>query len=186
LTHNALPALFLLLGLLGGSGLIMTLQGNHAGWLLILITGTFLPASFFLERDAQSLLYLPPVLISVLLGLVFAHTLLPGNTPLITSFARFSRAEPLDSVTLTYTRKVTLVWSALFCLLAVESTLLAIFASYPLWSLFTNFLNYLIILLVFALEYRVRIRRLSHLSHPGFIGFLLSLRKFDIRTLRKS
>lgn len=185
-THNALPALCLLSALFGGSGIAMTLQGNRSGWLLLLITCALLLGSLFLDKDAQRLLYLPPVLIPLLLGVVFAHSLWSGNTPLITSFARFSRAEPLDSATLSYTRKITLMWSGVFFVLAVESVLLAAYASYPLWSLFTNFLNYLVILLTFALEYGVRVRRLSHLQHPGFIGFLLSLRKFDIRALRKS
>ncbi|MCU7809621.1 MAG: hypothetical protein KZQ77_00080, partial [Candidatus Thiodiazotropha sp. (ex Notomyrtea botanica)] len=82
-----------------------------------------------------------------------------------------------------YTYGVTVLWSALFMIMIVESVLLALYATPEVWSLFTNFINYAFIGLVFFIEYRVRTRKLPHLQHPGFTAFLLSLRHIEWRKL---
>jgi uncharacterized membrane protein len=115
--------------------------------------------------------------------MLFGYTLLPGQRPLISRFAEILHGHVLDTLTLRYTRGVTLLWSSLFALMTLESLLLGLLAEPAIWSLFTHFINYLVLLLVFFLEYRLRLRHLPHLEHPGFFGFLCSLRRVDWRRL---
>ncbi len=133
---------------------------------------------------AFSLLYAVPVAINVSLCALFGSTLLPGNTPLITAYVELQ----YDSVTpemRRYTRRVTVVWSGFFAIIALQSLLLALFAPAQVWSLFTNCLNYLFVLALFAVEYRIRRRVLRNRRHPGFMRFLANLLRTDFRRLRK-
>ena len=170
--------------LLSGGGLLM--KGAGSGWILLLSGVALLVCQAYYSSAAQTMLFLPPILINLLLGFLFARTLGAGSTPLISVLARAVHGHELDEVARHYTRAVTQLWVALFMLLALESLLLACFAPLDTWSLFTNFINYILVLLVFIVEYQVRIRRLSHLKHPGFIGFMRLLGTIDLRTLSKS
>ncbi len=178
------PALILLLGLMLVSGVLMLARGNRYGWTVL---GGFMAAAGWItlyHGEPETLLKLPPVLINGILCLLFGYTLLPGRKPLISRFAEIMHGHALDAQSLRYTRGVTLLWSALFALLTLESLLLGMLAEPALWSLFTNFLNYLFVLLLFVVEYRLRLRRLPHLEHAGFFRFLLDLRRIDWRRLR--
>ncbi|MEJ2456466.1 MAG: hypothetical protein P8103_20275 [Candidatus Thiodiazotropha sp.] len=178
------PALILLLALMLLSGLLMLARGNRYGWAVL---GGFMAAAGWVtlyHGEPETLLKLPPVLINGILCLLFGYTLLPGRKPLISRFAEIMHGHALDALSLRYTRGVTLLWSALFALLMLESLLLGLFAEPEVWSLFTNFLNYLFVLLLFVVEYRLRLRRLPHLEHAGFFRFLLDLRRIDWRRLQ--
>jgi uncharacterized membrane protein len=183
LNNHMQPALLLLLGLLLLSGLLMLTRGNRYGWLPL----TFLLATaawiFAYQGEPQQLLKLPPILINAILCMLFGYTLLPGQRPLISRFAETLHGHALDAMTLRYTRGVTLLWSSVFALMALESLLLGLLARPAVWSLFTHFINYLVLLLVFFFEYRLRLRRLRHLEQPGFFGFLYSLSQIDWRRL---
>jgi len=170
--------------LLSGGGL--AIKGAYSGWILLLSGMALLVCQAYYPSAAQMMLFLPPILINLLLGFLFARTLRAGSTPLISTFARIVHGHELDEVAQHYTRAVTQLWVGLFMLLALGSLLLALFAPLEIWSLFTNFINYILVLLVFMVEYQVRIRRLSHLKHPGFIGFMRLLGTTDLRTLSKS
>ncbi len=100
-------------------------------------------------------LYLPPLLISGSLFLVFSRSLLSTNEPVITRIARIIFKEN-DPEILGYTRQVTQLWNLFFALIFIESALLALFAPIEIWSIFTNILNYLFIVIVFTLEYLYR------------------------------
>ncbi len=118
--------------------------------------GIMLMALIGLLLDAAAALYLPPVLISGTLLQVFGHSLLPGNEPLISRFAR--RVDGIDdSRTLDYTRGLTWFWTLALAAILIESVLLALFAPLEIWSLFTNLLNYVIIAALFVLEYFFRL-----------------------------
>lgn len=170
--------------LLSGCGLLM--KGAYSGWGLLLLGVGLLACQVYYQPAAQVMLFLPPILINLLLGFLFARTLAAGSTPLISAFARIAHGHELDEVTQRYTRAVTQLWVGVFALLALISFLLALFAPLDLWSLFTNFINYILVLAVFFIEYQVRIRHLSHLDHPGFIGFMRLLGKIDLRSLSQS
>ena len=184
LNDRLLPALVLLLIMILLLGLLMLTRGNRLGWLVMGAAPVAAVWVSLLGNDPETLLKLPPVVISGLLGLVFGHTLLPGEIPLISRFAELMHGHALDERALRYTRRVTWVWTVLFACLTLESLLLALFADDRTWSLFTNFINYLVILLVFIIEYRIRVHRLDHLQHPGFVAFLVALRRIDWRRLR--
>lgn len=104
---------------------------------------------------SQQAAFATPVLINILVGLVFFHSLLPGKVALVTRFARLVRKETSAKVE-TYTRKVTVAWTAFFFLLALESLLLALYAPISIWSVFVNFINYLLTALFFIAEFLLR------------------------------
>lgn len=162
------------------------MKGTHSGWGLVVLGVGLLACQAYYRSAAQMVLFLPPILINVLLGFLFARTLSAGSTPLISAFARRVHGHELDEVTQRYTRSVTWLWVAVFALLALACLLLALLAPLEIWSLFTNFINYILVLVVFFIEYQVRIRRLSHLEHPGFVGFMRLLGKIDLGSLSKS
>lgn len=128
----------------------------------------------------QTLIFWPPILIHLVLGLVFLNTLSPGRTPLITWIATIIEGS-LSAEEKSYTRNVTRVWVAVLLLLSVESAVLAIYAPLQLWSLFTNGINYGILVFTLVIEYWIRIRKFPHFSHSGLFGFLSSLTRIRFK-----
>ena len=111
-------------------------------------------------------LYLPPILVASALFQLFAHTLLPGEEPLLCRLARHVDGVE-DGRRLGYARRLTWFWAIFFAAMVAESVLLAMFAPIEIWSLFTNFINYLLIvgLLLLQLIYRsFQLRRLPTLQ----------------------
>lgn len=131
-------------------------------------------------RHILWLLYAVPVSINMSLCLVFATSLLPGEMPVVTRYSRIMRGE-LPPAIADYTRKVTQAWAVFFAAMALECVVLAVYAPMPVWSLFANLLNYIAVGLAFAIEYFIRVRYLAQYPHPGFIGFLNSLIRIDLR-----
>ncbi len=97
---------------------------------------------------------------------VFAHSLQPGRTPLVTILARRIRG-PLVPEIARYTRRVTQAWCLFFGGQLVVSAGLFLFAPVSVWSLFVNVLDGPSVLLMFAAEYavrRVHLRDQPHMS----------------------
>lgn len=134
----------------------------------------------------QPILLAAPVLMISGLLLLFAGTLLPDKTPLITRFAMLVESEPLAIEIARYTRKVTWLWVVVFGLLLLESVLLALLAPTWLWSLFTNGLNYLIVMLVLLIEFCWRMYFLPQTSIRSFSQFLTALIRIDWRRLSRT
>ena len=176
ISGHTLPALILL-------GSVFSLAVISSGrWLLL----PLIPLILYLLwswKSAAALLLLPPILINLLLALVFASTLVPGATPLITQFSHIMKGD-LDAKALRYTRQVTFAWVGFFVLMAIEAVILALYAPPFVWSLFTNLLNYLFIILFFFIEYLLRIRRFTDVEHLSFIDFMLSLAKVDLKCIK--
>jgi uncharacterized membrane protein len=182
---SIIPGLVILMLLLVLIALTLLMQRNWLGGLSLLLL-TALATGITLQQGESaglSLLHTPPIVINLILGLLFSSTLLPGKTPLVSRFASKQHGGILDRPTREYTRRITQLWVAVFFFMAIESWLMATLAPHQVWSLFTNFINYLVVLLVFVVEYQVRIRRLAHLEHPGFLRFLISLFKVDMRNI---
>lgn len=132
--------------------------------------------------SAKLLLFMPSVLMPLLMLLVFAPTLAPGRTAMITSVAAAIRGDmPADLAI--YTRRVTQMWTAVFLLMTVLHLVLAIWASAELWSLVSNFISYLVVAAIFLLEHLYHSWRYSHHWHPSFTQFLKALGKIDYRTI---
>lgn len=101
----------------------------------------------------------------VLLSFMFAHTLRPGRTPLITQFALRVHGGVLSPEQFVYTRRATWAWSLFFALDAVVSLALFAWAPLPVWSLFANLLTLPLVAAMFIGEYLVRRLVLPHAPH---------------------
>ncbi len=128
------------------------------------------------------LIKMNPVLINLLLAGFFAHTLFGQRLPLITRIAQ-SMGDEVDTATRHYTRSLTLVWAVFFVLLALESAVLAMWASLEIWSLMTGFVNYIFVGLFFIIEFLVRRRLLPRQTRKGFGYFIFSLARSYYRKL---
>jgi uncharacterized membrane protein len=92
------------------------------------------------------------------LFVVFAATLLPGRTDVVTRVAR--RLNPRFHAGMqSYTRRVTMAWCGFFAGQIMVSALLLRFAPEQWWLLFINGLNVPLLLLMFVAEYAIRRRR---------------------------
>jgi uncharacterized membrane protein len=116
----------------------------------------------------SSLLFLPPLWVNLGLAWLFGHTLAPGREALITRFARLEHAEPAPQV-VTYTRRLTWVWTVFFLSMALVSGALAAFGAHEAWVWFTAVGNYLCAGALFAIEYGYRSWRFPNDSRisPG-------------------
>ena len=136
-------------------------------------------------------LYAPPVLITGFAAWLFGRTLVPASTPLIEQFARLMRpsGQALEQQLVDYTRKVTIVWTALLIILCVSNLLLALLAvptglltvlgiqpplavPQSLWSLSANVLDYVLLAGLFVGEYVYRRLRFPNLPYTGLIDFI--------------
>ena len=134
------------------------------------------------NRNSTFALFLPPIAINLLLLVVFAKTLLPGNEPLITQLCRLERGE-IPPELVSYTRRLTWVWTTFFTALVIESVLLPAYASIEVWSLFTNILNYLFIVALFVGEYFYRIVHYGKLDHTPPLQLIISIARRGIASL---
>ena len=181
ITGHTVTALLILLV----APVFLAFRSRSAGIFAVLITSAFvILLDMTMEDVDQQLLYLMPVLINFTLAVVFGRTLRPGETPLVTRFAILLNGRPEPRV-VSYTRRVTRLWTLFFVLLALESLLLALFAPLEIWSLFVNILNYLLAGLLFAGEYFYRIRHLDDLEHTGFFRFVRNLSRVTPRAFNK-
>jgi uncharacterized membrane protein len=128
-----------------------------------------------LISHTQYALYFPPILVNLAMLAIFATTLLPGREPLITKFHRLTIGPDMDSAVAVYTRRLTWIWVFFFAGMALEATVLAVFAPLAVWSLFVNFLNYVFVIVLLVSEYFYRVMRYPHQSHPSLTQFLRSL-----------
>ena len=135
--------------------------------MVIGITGTML----VLHEQQELFIYLPPVVISFGLLLIFGRTLRPGKVPIISRYAELIDGNLSDEME-KYTRQVTRAWAILFLLLTVESIVLAVFAPLYIWSLFTNVINYLAVAVMFIAEYAYRRKTYRDLPRRSFLQFM--------------
>lgn len=105
-----------------------------------------------------------------------------NSTPLIERYMLLLEGE-VDAKERKYARWFTTLWAFVLLSLAVETAVLAMFASHEIWSLFTNFINYLILGLMFLFEYLVRLRMFPQKQHKSFIQFINSLRKIKLKAV---
>ena len=129
----------------------------------------------------QYALFLPPVLLPAALGMLFAESLVPGRTPLISRVARAARGGHLAPALMHYTRLVTAAWAGLLFAIAITSTLLALFAPLHAWSVFTNLISYVILGVAFPLEYVWRRVRYRQFEHPGFWAHIKLIARTNYR-----
>ncbi|MEO8525662.1 MAG: hypothetical protein ABI460_13140 [Caldimonas sp.] len=118
---------------------------------------------------APATLYLAQhVGIHAALAIVFGLTLRAGHQPLITALARRVHRH-FPPAMAAYSRKVTIVWTIYFILMAALSVLLFAFAPFDAWAVFANLVTPAAIFVLFVGEYLLRYR-----LHPEFERATLS------------
>jgi uncharacterized membrane protein len=181
--HGKLGMAFLLLLL---PALLLMLPNGTARLVAGLL---FLFALYFgldtVIAQGPPLFYLPPILINLMLAILFGRTLRPGQTPLITQYSILIRGK-LEPDVVSYTRRVTQLWTLFFIFMATQSLLLALFAPVEIWSLFVNLLNYLFTLMLFVGEFLFRVRYLSSLEHPGFLQFITAITNTHVSKIKRN
>lgn len=163
--------------------LVLERISGKARYLLVVL----MPLVFYMVMSFESIsrlaLYILPVLVCLIFFKLFARTLVADNIPLVTRMAAITQGK-LDDDVIQYTRSLTRFWALVFLGLAIESTLLAFFAPFEVWSLFTNVINYIIVALVFIGDYFVRRRVLSSWRNQNFRHFIESITKVKIRDFK--
>jgi uncharacterized membrane protein len=139
---------------------------------------------FFLKPD--TMIYFSPVGISLLLASLFLTTLSSGQEPLITRFARLERRGVLPDDLRIYTRRLTWAWAVFFCLLVLESVLLAALAPMETFLLFTNTVNYAFVGAFFVIEYIYRRVRYRHHSHPSILHLIATVARSGLISAGKN
>ena len=147
------------------------------GWLVAVLAFMALLAAAT-ALPLQAMAYAPPVLLNLFGAALFAATLLPGRTPLITQLVERMHLAAGDQAPLApdvreYSVAVTVVWAVLFVGLASVSAVLAWTGPQVLWSWVTNGFNFAAIALLFVGEYGLRHLRFGpRLPYRNFAGFV--------------
>src|SRR5262249_21965493 len=96
---------------------------------------------------------------------VFGLTLRPGQDALITRFARMEHATALPTDVELYTRRLTVLWTLFFAVMATTTVVLEIVASRTVYSLFANVINWLLLFAFLVGEHRYRRIRFPRYQH---------------------
>lgn len=179
--HNDEPenAVYLL-GLLLVLPALLSINRNRrislSGSAIILLVLTLL---LFPRWQGVTMMQLVPVVINSVLCAMFASSLRRGKTALITSAASIIHGGYMPVLVVAYTRKVTIVWTLFFFLLAVTNLLLAVFAPLEIWSLFANLLSYVLTASLFLAEYFFRRWYLGKWVDYSFANFIKEIFRLD-------
>lgn len=141
------------------------LLGRQRRWLpaLVLLAALVWGAGRLLGRGLATTAGLSHLAVFGGLLAAFGATLLPGQVPLATRFAR--RLDPAYHAGMDgYTRATTWAWCLFFAGQLAASGLLLLLAPTSVWSWFVNVLDLPLVGAMFAAEYAVR--RLRFRAHP--------------------
>lgn len=157
---------------LAAVGLFALRRAAHAGFVALAVAAGAVAlwlAWSGLERRFADVLFAEHVTLNLALAFVFGRTLRAGREPLVTRFARVIHEGDIPSEVEHYTRRVTLVWTTFFLLVA--GTSIALYAGHwrVAWSLLANVGSPVLVGLMFAIEYAVRRRALPHWRHVGLV-----------------
>lgn len=148
---------------------------NTLGFIILL----FFTAASIIWQD-MTLLYFPPLLIVLAILIPFASSLQRGHIPLITRFQQLIEKETAPEI-ISYTSKLTWMWTIFLVLMLLEIILLSVFASREVWSLFTNVINYVLLAAFFILEWVFRMLWFRTWFSP--VKFIKQLLATDFRRL---
>lgn len=113
--------------------------------------------------DVNRLYVLQHAVINLVLGAMFAATLLPGRVPLITAVALRVHGSGMQAAKYPYTRQVTVAWALYFFGLVAVSFPLYAFCDWAIWSTFSNLVNPVLAAALMFGEWRLR-----YWLHPEF------------------
>lgn len=127
-------------------------------------------------------LYLPPVVMNASVAYLFARSLMPGRTDLITLIATHVEPEVTPAMQ-RYARRACWAWMYFSASLAIAAAVLALYAPMEIWSWSTNVLNYLLIAGFFIGEWLVRMWVLGRNQTAGPLATLRAMSSFDYKQL---
>lgn len=130
-----------------------------------------------LTAHVAGLYYLQHLGTHLAMALFFGRTLLRPRLPLITQLAQRIEGDQLSALKLTYTRWVTVAWTAFFCINALVSTVLFAFASSVAWSFHANLMTGPLMAVMFLGEYVVRLCLLPKHERPSVFETIRAYRQ---------
>jgi uncharacterized membrane protein len=122
-----------------------------------------------LERHFTDLLFIEHAGMNLLLGILFGRTLVAGQEPLCTRFARIAHGS-LTPRGERYSRGVTVAWTLFFAGMFTTSCVLYLTDQRAAWSMLANFLTPALVAAMFVVEYAVRLRMLPEQPPIGILG----------------
>jgi uncharacterized membrane protein len=155
----------IIVGPMLGAAAVVAWQRRHrvlAALAAVAVAGLVVQAWRGHDLPAGSLYVGQHVAIHLLLALVFGLTLQAGREPLVTALARRVHGS-LTPAMASYSRKVTLAWTAYFVAMAALSLVLYAATPFDVWAAFANLVTPFAIVLMFIAEYLLRYR-----LHPEF------------------
>jgi uncharacterized membrane protein len=123
----------------------------------LLVAGVLVGIAYLV--DVRIIRALTPVwgaFVYVALAWVFGRTLRGAVTPLVERFARMEHTNGVPAELVPYARRLTLIWTVLFVLLAIGTIVLAVTTTTEVLSLFTNIVSWLLITILYFAEYAYR------------------------------
>lgn len=168
------PKPSLLLLLIGVLMICVGLIHNHkylsSAYTLFGALGVYFTAKFSFT-DPFTILYIPPLIVSVFLVWLFGRSLIGDRLSIISEVAKAYHGELPPQLAI-YTRRLTLTWAVYFALFAISVFYLGFVSQGSRWSFYINLVNYVIIATLLVGEYLLRISLFKDLEHPSFIGFI--------------
>lgn len=128
------------------------------------------------ERHFTDVYFVEHAGMMLAMAIVFGRTLLPGEEPLCTRFARLVHGS-IDERRTVYTRKLTATWTAFFLAIVIASCVLYFTNEREAWSLLANILTPLLVVVLFVVEYAVRRRALPHEEPVGILAAVHAFRR---------
>ena len=89
------------------------------------------------------------MLINLTVAVIFGASLWPGQVPLVTRLAIIHHDGDLPQPLFGYTRLLTIIWTAVTGIMAVEAALLALFVDLSTWSWIVSVANPAILVTLF-------------------------------------
>lgn len=126
--------------------------------ILALSSPIFWLAWAFFKQHHDWVYWLMHESLQVILLITFARTLMPGQVPLCTQFAKMVHDGPLSPKHARYAGKVTAAWALFFTSILLISNWLFFCHPVGMWSIFVNIAYLPLVALMFIVEYMVRKR----------------------------
>ncbi len=153
-THHALPAAWLLLGVLG-VGLIQAVLGRHRGSALFAAVNLALVAAVFALKGPFAAIGLTTAIVQACVSALFFRGLGAGKTDIVTRMACAIRPERSDRE-LRYSRRVAWTWACTLAAMSAVSLGIGFVAAGPLWWWWMNVASYAVPIGLFAGEWMFR------------------------------
>ena len=158
--------------LVGPVALVLRRAGR---WRLVWLTagvGALLAAMIAVEwpdAGTQAMLVVPPFLGCLMASAFFAHSLMPGEDPIITRLCRISRGDALPDGLAEYARLLTWGWAFLPALLGFAGVAAFVAGGLEAWSWATNVVSPTVLAAYFVGEHIYRGFRHPSLGRPSIL-----------------